>query len=73
MKSGKPTSPFLFTFYSHFAAIHRASRYIFVTAEKRLPVAQEVAGLSPVAPAILVRRFAVEAHGDNHPPFMKSL
>ncbi len=34
MKSGKPISPFLFTFYSHFAAIHRASRDIPATAAK---------------------------------------
>src|SRR6266702_2858980 len=34
MKRAKPTSPLLFTFYSHFAAIHPASRDIFVTAVK---------------------------------------
>jgi hypothetical protein len=34
MKNGKPTSPSLFTFYSHFASLHRASRDIFVTAKQ---------------------------------------
>jgi len=32
MKRGKPTFPSLFTFYSQFAAIHRVSRDISVTA-----------------------------------------
>src|SRR6266481_7305112 len=34
MKRGKPTFPSLFTFYSQFAALHRVSRDIPVTAAK---------------------------------------
>src|SRR6266436_1613765 len=36
MKRGKPTFPSLFTFYSQFAALHRSSRDIPVTAAKAL-------------------------------------
>jgi hypothetical protein len=47
MKPSESTSLSLFTFYSYFAAIHRASRDIFVTAEEPLPLTQEIAGSGP--------------------------